>query len=196
MDREEVLGRMSEDAREHVDQVMDMYGAPFARLMGVEIESVDLDRVVASMVLKPEHLNSMGRGHGAAVYALMDHAFAIAANIERPCTGQSSDVSFFRPASGKLTAVCTLVNRSRSLEVHDVKVYGEDGKLVAAGTFTAFAIREGRWPTGAAPTAASSCRRPASPAPGATRKSPSSRSRRRSPAGGSAPGVPAGRGRR
>ena len=39
MDREELLSKMSDDVKEYVDNVMDMYNAPFARQMGIEIVS-------------------------------------------------------------------------------------------------------------------------------------------------------------
>ncbi len=140
MDREDVAAKLSEAALPSLDRVMDMLGAPFAEEMGIGIESVDPDRVECSMQLRPEHMNSMGRGHGAAVYALLDHTFAIAANLVHDCTGQSSEVKFYRPASGKLRAVCVPANRSRSLEVYEVRVLSEEGKLVASAVCTAFVI--------------------------------------------------------
>lgn len=169
MDRDEILSRMSEDMRDRIDRAVEMYEAPFARLLGIEIESIETDRTECSMVLGPEFMNSMGRGHGAAVYGLIDHTFAIACNVSHPCTGQSSTVSFFRPASGRLRAVCVPVNRSRSLEVYDVRVYGENGKLVAASTCTGFVLKEAeRWPRGAARSAGRGCLPTASPARNAT----------------------------
>ena len=145
MDREELIERMSADSKGRIDRLAEMYEAPFARMMGIEVVSVSPDEVVCSMDLRPEMLNSMGRGHGAAVYALIDHTFAIAANLTRDCTGQSSSISYVRPASGPLTAVCRPINRSRSLEVFEVRAHDDRGKLVASATCTAFAIdREGR----------------------------------------------------
>ena len=34
MDRDELLNRMSDDVKQYADNVMDMYNAPFARMMG------------------------------------------------------------------------------------------------------------------------------------------------------------------
>lgn len=182
MDRDDILARMSEDMKGRVDEAVEMYNAPFARLLGIEIESIERDRVECSMELRPELMNSMGRGHGAAIYGLIDHTFAIACNVSHPCTGQSSTVSFYRPASGRLKAVCVPVNRSRSLEVYDVRVYAENGKLIASATCTGFVLKEAqRWPRGDAPTAGRWSRRTASPARSATRSSPTrSPGRRRS----------------
>ena len=145
MDRDEVLSRMDENLRPHIDDVMRMYEAPFARFLGLEIVSVSMDRVECSMEIVPELMNSMGRGHGGAVYSLMDHTFAIACNIGRQCTGQSSVVTYFRPASGLITAVCVPINRSRSLEVYEVRAYSEEGKLVASAQCTAFVLGRDRF---------------------------------------------------
>lgn len=138
---EEFLSRLGESARPNADRIRAMYDAPFARTMGIEIQSVDGDRVECYMDLRPEFMNSMGRGHGAAIYALIDHTFTIAANMVHDATGQSSTVAFYRPASGRIRAVCVPVNRSKSLEVYDVRVYSEEGKLIASSTCTAFVIR-------------------------------------------------------
>ena len=141
MDREEILARMSEDARQYIDSVVDMYNAPFARLMGIEIVSVSEDEVVCEMELRPELMNSMGRGHGGALYALADHTFAIHCNLTHPCTGQSTSISFYRPAQGRLRAVSRPVNRSRSLEVYEVRILSEEGKLIASAVNTAFVLK-------------------------------------------------------
>ena len=124
------------------ERVMTMYRAPFARMLGIELVSVGKEGAICTMELLPEHLNSMGRGHGAAVYALMDHAFAFASNAYADGTGQSTEVKFYRPALGKLTAVASPVNKSRSLEVYDVRVTSEEGKLVASAVCTAFMLRK------------------------------------------------------
>ena len=142
MDIKELEARMSEDVRGCAGRVMDMYEAPFARDMGIEVERVEKDRVECSMVLEPRMMNSMGRGHGAAVYALIDHAFGIASNLYEDNTGQSTEVKFYRPAAGKLTAEAVLVNRSRSLAVFDVRVRSEERKLIASAVCTSFVIRK------------------------------------------------------
>ena len=141
MDRDELLSRMSEDVRQYADNIMDMYNAPFAHMMGLEIVSLSKDEAVCEMELRPDQMNSMGRGHGGAVYALVDHTFAILCNMVHPCTGSSSSINYYRPAQGKLTAICTPINRSRSLEMYEVRVLSEEGKLIASATNTAFVLK-------------------------------------------------------
>jgi acyl-CoA thioesterase len=112
MDRVELLERLSDEAKVHIDRVWDMYNAPFARQMGIEVEYIGFDRVVCTMDLREEHMNSMGRGHGGAVFSLMDHTFAFATNIDDDCTGIETSISYYRPAMGRLKATATPLNIS------------------------------------------------------------------------------------
>ena len=141
MNIDELRSMMSPDVREYAERIMEMYEAPFARFVGLEISEISRDRVVCYLDLRPELINSMGRGHGGAVYALIDHTFAIAANLVHDSTGQNTNVSFYRPAQGRLTAVAIPINRSRSLEVYDVRVTNDEGKLIASSVCTAFVLR-------------------------------------------------------
>ena len=67
MNMDDLKSRMSSDSLQYAERVMDMYNAPFAREMGLEIKSISLDRVECYLDLRPEMMNSMGRGHGGAV---------------------------------------------------------------------------------------------------------------------------------
>lgn len=141
MDRKTLESRLDDQVLPFSDRVWEMYNAPFARMMGIEVEHIGMDSVTCSMVLTPEHMNSMQRGHGGAVYALIDHTFAFATNIDSDCTGIETSVSFHRPAFGKLTAVAKPVNRSRSLQHFSVEVRSEEGKLVASAKCVSFVLR-------------------------------------------------------
>jgi acyl-CoA thioesterase len=140
MDREQLLPRMSEDTKQYADRVLEVFDAPFAREMGVEIESVKADEVVCTMKLKPFMINSMGRAHGGVLYALMDHTFAIISNMTRDATGQSMEVKYYRPGTTDLRCVAVPINTSRSLGIYDVRVYSTEGKLLASSTCTAFVL--------------------------------------------------------
>jgi len=142
MEKNELIPLMSEDSKQYADRVLDVFDAPFARQMGIEIESISLDQVVCTMKLKPFMINSMGRVHGAAIYALMDHTFAIMSNMMHDGTGQSMEVKYYRPAMGNMKCVAKPINISRSLAVYDVRAYSEEGKLLASSTCTAFIIKK------------------------------------------------------
>ena len=101
MNADELRSKMDEELHQYVDNVMDMYNAPFARMMGIEIVSLSKDEAVCEMDLRPDLMNSMGRGHGGAVFALVDHTFAILCNLVHPCTGQSTSQQHGDRSSGQ-----------------------------------------------------------------------------------------------
>ena len=141
MDREELLARMSDDVKMYVDNVMNVYNVRFAGPMGIEIVSISNEEVVCEMDLRPDLLNYMGFGHGGVIFTLADHTFGIQCNIEHPCTTQNIAINYYRPAQGRLRAVSRPINRSRSLEVYEVRVLSEEGKLVASAVCTAFVLK-------------------------------------------------------
>ncbi len=145
MEIEELRSRMSPGTKQYAERIIEMYNAPFARMLGIDIVSVSEDSAECSMDMLPEHMNSMARAHGGAVYSLMDHAFGVAANLTRDCTGSAAEIKYYRPSIGRIRAVATLINRSKSLEIFDVRAYNQDGKLVASMVCTAFAIRRERF---------------------------------------------------
>jgi len=142
MDVEELQTRMSDDTKQYADRVMELYEAPFARHMGVEIESVSLDEVVCSLSIQPFMINSMGRVHGAVIYSLLDHTFAVISNLTHDGTGQSTEVKFYRPAMGDLRCVARPINISRSLGIYDVRVYSTENKLIASSICTGFILKK------------------------------------------------------
>lgn len=142
MEMEELLTKMSDDTKQYAERVMELYEAPFARHMGVEIDSVSKDEVVCTLALKPFMINSMGRVHGAVIYSLLDHTFAIVSNLTYDGTGQSTEVKFYRPASGDLRCVARPINISRSLGIYDVRVYSTENKLIASSICTGFILNK------------------------------------------------------
>lgn len=121
----------------------ELYQAPFARHMGIEPTYISPDEVRMRMDLRPEHRNSLGVCHGSVIYAIADHTLAFASNIFRDAIGQSANIIYHRPAVGdSLESVSHKINESKSFGVYDIRVYSA-GKLVASGTFTAFAIHRG-----------------------------------------------------
>jgi len=132
---------MSEDTKQFADRVLEVYDAPYARHIGLEIESISSEEVVCTMKLQPFMINSMGRMHGGAIYSLMDHTFAIMSNMEHDGTGQSMEIKYFRPGSSDLRCVARKINVSRSIGTYDVRAYSDEGKLIASAVCTAFIFR-------------------------------------------------------
>jgi uncharacterized protein (TIGR00369 family) len=82
---------------------------------------------------EPQHLNSLGRVHGASIYALTDLAAAVAANTQRHKTLLvEAKVNFLAAAEPgmRLLAEAEPVSSGRRLSLWQVRVYQKD-RLVA-----------------------------------------------------------------
>ena len=122
----------------------EVYNAPFIRELGIEIGKISQDEVELYLDIQPKHINSRGFVHGGVIYTLMDHSLAFASNLCGEAVGQSSNVIFHRPVKeGRLISKLSVVNRSKSLLIYDVKVFSKD-KLIASSTMTAFRLSDDR----------------------------------------------------
>ncbi len=141
MDQNKLLSIIDEDCRCSVDRIRSMSDAPFAKEVGIKTVLVSKNRTVAEMLVRPGILNGLGVVHGAATYALIDHAFGVASNINRDSVGQCVNVHYYRTVKeGVLRAEAILINESNSISNYDVKVYNEDN-LVASAVCTGFKIK-------------------------------------------------------
>ncbi len=110
----------------------------FARLLGMVI--TDAGPGHARVVMdSPGKGNHAGTIHGGAVFALADHAFGIAGNLDRvPRVAIAASIMFLSPATGKLEAVARRVADDSGLSVYHV-IVTEGEKLVA--TFEGVGIK-------------------------------------------------------
>ena len=116
----------------------------FSRFNGFELESVELDRAVYRLEIRPESRNPYGMVHGGALYTLADDAAGTAAhsNGEYYVT-QSGDLHFLRNRStGTIRATGRTRHRGRSTVLIDVDITDEDGTLLATGEFTYFRVEK------------------------------------------------------
>jgi 1,4-dihydroxy-2-naphthoyl-CoA hydrolase len=116
---------------------------PFAELKGVTFIAADKDRVVASMLVRPDLCTSGHIAHGGAIMALADSVGAAATVINLPAdakgtTTVESKTNFIGGAREGTTVVATAtpVHRGRRTQVWLTRVETEDGKLVALVTQT------------------------------------------------------------
>ncbi len=112
---------------------------PFADLVGFEVETFDVGRAVARLVIGPDHMNPHGVVHGAVLFALIDTSMGGAAMStletgQRPATIEVQ-VRFLRPAlAGVLTCETTVVKPGSRVVHLESRVFGDDGKMVATGS--------------------------------------------------------------
>ena len=108
----------------------------------IELESVDKDRAVFKLDIRPESCNPYGMVHGGAIYTLADNATGTAAHSDgRYYVTQTSALHFLRNQSrGTVRATAWVRHRGKSTVLTSVDITGEDGKLLATGEFTFFCV--------------------------------------------------------
>ena len=108
----------------------------------IELESVEKDRAVFKLDIRPESCNPYGMVHGGAIYTLADNATGTAAHSDgRYYVTQTSALHFLRNQSrGTVRATAWVRHRGKSTVLTSVDITGEDGKLLATGEFTFFCV--------------------------------------------------------
>ena len=108
----------------------------------IEMESIEKDRAVFKLVIRPESKNPYGMVHGGAIYTLADNAPGVAAHTDgRYYVTQTSALHFLRNQSeGTVRATATVRHRGKSTVLTAVDITGDDGKLIATGEFTFFCV--------------------------------------------------------
>jgi uncharacterized protein (TIGR00369 family) len=140
MEDREFLAKMSPDTHVHLDRIKDLYSAPFARDIGIEIENISKDEVSLYVDIVPKHINSRGFVHGAVIYGLTDHTLAFCANMEEEAVGQNCNIIYHRPLrEGRLISRSRVINVSRSLKTYAIDTYC-NGKLISSSVCTAFRL--------------------------------------------------------
>lgn len=116
--------------------------APFTRTLGVELDELTPERVVAGLAVTPERCTVGSTLHGGALMGLTDSAAAVCAVLNMPPdAGGTSTVAattnFLRPAPlGRVTATARPLHRGRTTVVLEVDVHDDAGRLVARTTQT------------------------------------------------------------
>ena len=119
---------------------------PFAKLLGVEIVSAELDRIVGEMTVRDELCTRPAVLHGGAIMALADTLGALGtiANLSdgaRTATIESK-TNFIggAPAGSRVIGESAPLHRGRRTMVWQTRVTTADGKLVAVVTQTQLVI--------------------------------------------------------
>ena len=130
----------TEQIRQNTDQRMRKNA--FMLHNHIEMESVDKDRAVFKLDIRPESCNPYGMVHGGAIYTLADNATGTAAHSDgRYYVTQTSALHFLRNQSrGTVRATAWVRHRGKSTVLTSVDITGEDGKLLATGEFTFFCV--------------------------------------------------------
>lgn len=114
---------------------------PFARLLGIELDSIEPGTATLGLTIRHELTQNHGVVHGGAVASLIDTATAFAilsllAPKERITTVDLT-ISYLRPlTSGRVTATARVVRAGRRLLVVSADVFDEAGKPAATALST------------------------------------------------------------
>lgn len=115
---------------------------PFARMLGIELVSMEADRVVAEMTIREDLCTSPAVAHGGVIMAFADTLGALATVANLPPGGNTTTVesktNFLRaaPLGVRVTGETTPVHRGRRTMVWQTRIRTPDGKLVALVTQT------------------------------------------------------------
>jgi acyl-CoA thioesterase len=98
----------------------------FSTFMGMRTVRVSEEEVKVEMDLEGK-LNSVGTGHGGAVFSLADQAFALACNMgEHTQVARSASIKYLRPARGRLIATARKEREDDKGSVYKVEVTSGD----------------------------------------------------------------------
>ncbi len=102
--------------------------------LGIRLVSVTPGQAVFDMQVRDDMANGHGICHGGFLFLLADTAFAYAANSRnRNVLAQHNSITYLSPARAgeRLRAEAQEISRSGRNSICDVKVLGEDGRIVA-----------------------------------------------------------------
>lgn len=131
-------GKMSSAQLKRIEKAL--AAVPFARLLQLELESVESGTATLTLDVRKELTQNQGIVHGGAIASLIDTAtaFAILSVIEpkERVTTVDLTISYLRPVSkGRVRAVAKVVRAGRRLFVVSAEVFSGE-KLVTTALST------------------------------------------------------------
>ncbi|HNX47577.1 MAG TPA: PaaI family thioesterase [Methanomassiliicoccales archaeon] len=126
------------------ERLQSMMDVQFVVDLGIETRSITKDGEVRCVMNVSDKLNAYGGGHGGAVFALADQAFALASNMgKEKQVAMVASINYIKPGTGVLEAVARRTSETKKTSLYEVKVF-DDGKLVAVFQGTGYKIGEKR----------------------------------------------------
>jgi uncharacterized protein (TIGR00369 family) len=114
---------------------------PFAKLLGIEVESVEPGHAVLTMPIRQELKQNHGVAHGGSIAAVIDSAMALAimpllAENERTTTVDLT-IHYLRPLTeGTARASARVVRAGKRIITVSAELVDEQGKLAATAIST------------------------------------------------------------
>jgi acyl-CoA thioesterase len=118
---------------------------PYARSLGIRLVELRLGWSVAEMEFSGDIKDLFGTAHGGALFSLIDEAFGAAANSwGTVAVALNVNVVYVsQPSLGEtLRAEAEEVDRSETASTCEIRVLGEDGRLIATAQATGYRKKE------------------------------------------------------
>ncbi len=151
---EYILDIMKEEDLRRLANYFFVQNTPFNKLLGINIEWVEIDSMCLRIDMKDELVGNAFRGlvHGGVTASLLDVAGGIVAffSLRNRLRGQSSEkisqsfskfgtvdlrVDYLRPGTGKsFTATSSILRIGNKVAVTRMELHNDKGKLIAVGT--------------------------------------------------------------
>ena len=114
---------------------------PLAKLFGMELVDVELDRAVISIVIGDDLRQPSGVLHGGVTASLIDTAMAFAVRTRLAIDDATATIDltihYLRPhITGKCTCTATVLRAGKRIFAVSADVVNEEGKLIATGLST------------------------------------------------------------
>lgn len=120
--------------------------APYSSFLGIKVVELSHCYSKVVLVMRPEHMNSVGRVHGGLIMSLADQAFACATNtFGGVYVAIQFNTNFFAsPKEGDTVyAECRVVHPGKTIAVVEVVITDSHGRLIARATGTSANIDRG-----------------------------------------------------
>ena len=123
-------------------------GAPIGRLIGMEVDALEVGRAVFSLVPGEQHYNPIGMVHGGIAATMLDSAMGCAVHSTLPpgarFTTLDLHVHYARAITadtGRVVAIGETVHLGGRTATAEGRVVDEDGTVLAHGTTTCLIMR-------------------------------------------------------
>ena len=123
-------------------------GAPIGRLIGMEVDELDVGLAVFSLVPGEQHYNPIGIVHGGIAATMLDSAMGYAVHSTLPpgvrFTTVDLHVHYTRAmtaTTGRVMAIGETVHVGGRTATAQGRLIDQDGKLLAHGTTTCLIMR-------------------------------------------------------
>jgi len=114
---------------------------PLAKLFGMELVDIDLDKAAISVVMRDDLRQPSGVLHGGVTASLIDTAMAFAVRTRLPINEATATIDltihYLRPhTTGTCTCTAVVVRAGKRIFTVSADVVNEEGKLIATGLST------------------------------------------------------------